>query len=79
VIVSLCMTYSKRHLEEQICPLCASQLKTKELKDYISDHLEQLALTSVNGDESSEEDDTDEIIPKNSTTLHLKVGPSFEF
>jgi hypothetical protein len=62
MMVSLCMTHSKRHLEKQICPLCASQLKTEELKDHISDHLEQLALTSVDGDESSEEDDTDEII-----------------
>jgi NB-ARC domain len=64
MMVSLCMKHSQKHLEEQICPLCAERIKAEVLKVHISDHLEQLALTSVNGDESSEEDDTDEIVSK---------------
>jgi tetratricopeptide (TPR) repeat protein len=33
------------------------KMNSGELKDHVANHLEQLALTSVNGDESSEEDD----------------------
>jgi len=62
MMVSLCMKNSEAHLRVQTCPLCAEKLKHYELKDHISNHLEQLALTSVDGDDSSEEDDADEII-----------------
>jgi hypothetical protein len=62
MMISLCMKHSERHLGVQTCPLCATTLKPEAIKDHISDHLEQLALTSVDGDESSEEDDTDEIV-----------------
>jgi hypothetical protein len=62
MMTSLCMKHSEKNLEEQRCPLCPMTLKTEVLKDHISDHLEQLALTSVDGDESSGEDDTDEIV-----------------
>jgi hypothetical protein len=62
VMISLCMKHSETHLGEQTCPLCATSLETEALKYHISDHLEQLALTSVDGDESEEEDDTDEIV-----------------
>jgi hypothetical protein len=61
MMVSLCMKHSERHLKKQICPLCALKIDIEPLKDHIAEHLEQLALTSVNGDESSEEDDSDEI------------------
>ena len=62
MMVSLCMKNSEAHLKAQKCPLCPDQLKHHELKDHISNHLERLALTSVDGDNSSEEDDADEII-----------------
>lgn len=61
MMVSLCMKHSELHLKEQICPLCPAKLDIESLKHHIAEHLEQLALTSVNGDESSEEDDSDEI------------------
>lgn len=62
MMISLFMKHSERHLGEQTCPLCATSVRAEALKDHISDHLEQLALTSVDGDESSEEDDTDDIV-----------------
>jgi len=62
MMISLCMKRSEKYLGEQHCPLCPMALKAEALKDHISDHLEQLALTSVDGDELSGDDDTDEII-----------------
>jgi hypothetical protein len=62
MMVSLCIKQSEAHLRVQTCPLCHDRLKYHELKDHISNHLEQLALTSVDGDDSSEEDDLDEVI-----------------
>jgi hypothetical protein len=61
MMVSLCTKHSERHLKQQICPLCPLKFDIEKLKHHIAEHLEQLALTSVNGDESSEEDDSDEI------------------
>jgi tetratricopeptide (TPR) repeat protein len=60
-MVSLCMKHSAIHLKEELCPLCSVKLNTRDLKDHIANHLERLALTSVNGDDTSEEDDSDEI------------------
>lgn len=62
MMVSLCVKHSEAHLKSQTCPLCADSLKPHEIKDHISNHLEQLAITSVDGDDSSEEDDSDEVI-----------------
>ena len=61
MMVSLCVKHSATRLKEELCPLCPVKLNTKDLKDHIANHLEQLALTSVNGDDSTEEDDSDEI------------------
>ena len=61
MMVSLCIKHSAIRLNEELCPLCPVKLNTGDLKDHIANHLEQLALTSVNGDDTSEEDDSDEI------------------
>jgi len=61
MMVKLCMKHSEKRLEEEVCPLCAMKLSVEALKGHIANHLEQLALTSVNGDDSSEENDSDEI------------------
>jgi hypothetical protein len=62
MMVSICVKHSEAHLKVQTCPLCADLLKPHETKDHISSHLEQLAITSVDGDDSSDEDDSDEVI-----------------
>lgn len=59
MMVSLCMKHSQRHQGQEHCPLCSVKMKSVELKAHVANHLEQLALTSVNGDDSSEEDDLD--------------------
>ncbi|RFU32291.1 hypothetical protein B7463_g4032, partial [Scytalidium lignicola] len=61
MMVSLCMKHSEKRPGDQICPLCGLKLKMDALRDHVANHLEQLALTSVYGDESSEEDDIDDI------------------
>jgi hypothetical protein len=61
MMVSLCVKHSAIRLKEELCPLCPVKLNTRGLKDHIANHLEQLALTSVNGDDPSEQDDSDEI------------------
>jgi tetratricopeptide (TPR) repeat protein len=61
MMVSLCMKNSEAHLKVTPCPLCPDKLKHHELRDHISNHLEQLALTSVDGDDSSEEGEIEEI------------------
>lgn len=61
MMLSLCMKHSGASLRDQVCPLCAMKLKVDTVKDHVANHLEQLALTSVNGDDSSEEDDLDDI------------------
>jgi NB-ARC domain len=62
MMLSLCMKHSEKHLKEDNCPLCAMKLDLKALKAHVATHMEQLALTSINGDDSSEEDDTDELL-----------------
>ncbi|KAH8820807.1 nb-arc domain-containing protein [Xylogone sp. PMI_703] len=61
MMVSLCMKHSEKRPGDQVCPLCGLSLKMDSLKEHIANHLEQLALTSLYGDESSEEDDIDDI------------------
>ena len=61
MMVSLCMKHSAIRLKEELCPLCPMKLNTGDLKDHIANHLEQLALMSVNGDDTTEEDDSDGI------------------
>jgi NB-ARC domain len=61
MMVALCVKHSEIHLKEEVCPLCALKLTVEAMRDHIASHLEQYALTSINGDESSEEDDSDEI------------------
>lgn len=61
MMMKLCMKHSEKHLNEAACPLCALKLDVEAMKGHIANHLEQLALTSVNGDDSSEDDDNDEV------------------
>jgi hypothetical protein len=61
MMIQLCVKHSQIHPKEEICPLCALKLCVEEMRDHIASHLEQFALTSINGDESSEEDDSDDI------------------
>jgi hypothetical protein len=61
MMVQLCVKHSQIHPKEEVCPLCALKLCVEEMRDHIASHLEQFALTSINGDESSEEDDSDDI------------------
>lgn len=60
MMVSLFEKYSQKGLEADVCPLCAVKLGAEALKVHVAAHLEQLALTSINGEESSEGDDSDE-------------------
>lgn len=61
MMVQLCVKHSQMHPKEEVCPLCALKLSVEEMRDHVASHLEQFALTSINGDESSEEDDSDDI------------------
>ena len=54
-------TLSSKALDNQNCPLCQTKIKPGETKDHISMHLEDFALMSIVGEESSEEDESDEI------------------
>lgn len=54
-------TLSNQQLDSQDCPLCYERLGASACKAHIARHLEQFALMSVDGEEPSEEDDTDEI------------------
>jgi hypothetical protein len=60
-MMTLCMKHSEKQLEEEQCPLCGLKVDAKALKGHLANHLEQFALTSINGDSTSEEDDSDEI------------------
>lgn len=61
MMVRLCVKHSQIRAKEEVCPLCAQKLGVQAIRDHIASHLEQFALTSINGDESSEEDDSDDI------------------
>ncbi|KUJ15483.1 uncharacterized protein LY89DRAFT_783619 [Mollisia scopiformis] len=60
MMVSLFEKYSQKGLKADVCPLCAVKLGAEALKVHVAGHLEQLALTSINSEESSEGDDSDE-------------------
>jgi hypothetical protein len=53
-------THSRKPLTDRRCPLCPFPIEPRDAKDHVAKHMEHLALTSVNGDDSTEEDDTDE-------------------
>jgi hypothetical protein len=61
MMVALCVRHSETHLKEEVCPLCPLKLSVDAMRDHIASHLEQYALTSIDRDKSSEEDDSDEI------------------
>jgi hypothetical protein len=56
-------TLSKYQLHSQ-CPLCTMKMNSAEFKEHIANHLEQLALTSVNRDESPEGNDQKALGPQ---------------
>jgi hypothetical protein len=57
IIASMCRRYSQKPLESQICNICGeSGHRTESLRDHLADHLEQLALTSVQSEDGFEED-----------------------
>ena len=52
-VASLCERFSERMELNQPCPLCGWSMETPTaIKEHISDHLEQLALSSIENEES---------------------------
>ena len=48
LMIALCEKHSDKGVEDQSCALCGSSLgSAKELRDHIADHMEQLALSSI--------------------------------
>jgi len=57
IIASMCQRYSQKPLESQICNICGEiGHRAESLRDHLADHLEQLALTSVQSEDGFEED-----------------------
>ena len=53
IVASLCERFSQRMTIDQPCPLCGLHLESSvAVKEHISDHLEQLALSSIETEES---------------------------
>ncbi|KAK1640061.1 hypothetical protein BDP81DRAFT_311482 [Colletotrichum phormii] len=59
--------HSRKSFTRERCPLCPSPLEPAEMKKHIAKHLEQLALTAVYGEESTEEDDSDDIMSQSAS------------
>ena len=56
-MATLCERYSDKALIDQFCPFCGiSKLPSEALKLHIADHLEQLALLSIQDDKGSKDD-----------------------
>jgi hypothetical protein len=53
---------SSRPLQEQKCPLCPNKIAAAETKNHIAQHLEMFSLLSIQSDDVSEEDDSDELL-----------------
>ncbi|EXF76699.1 hypothetical protein CFIO01_03510 [Colletotrichum fioriniae PJ7] len=49
-------------------------LEHREMKEHIAEHLEQLALTAVCGEESTEEDDSDDIMSQSASDTMSERG-----
>ncbi|OHE93061.1 hypothetical protein CORC01_11618 [Colletotrichum orchidophilum] len=59
--------HSRKSFSRERCPLCPSPLDPAQMKEHIAEHLEQLALTAVYGEESTEEDDSDDIMSQSAS------------
>ena len=56
-IATLCERYSDKTITDQLCPFCGiSKLLSEALKLHIADHLEQLALLSIQDNKGSKND-----------------------
>lgn len=55
VMVSLCQRYSEKTILNQACPFCgASSMAPQQLKEHVADHMEQLALMTIQNEVGSE-------------------------
>ncbi|KAF6820121.1 hypothetical protein CPLU01_12846 [Colletotrichum plurivorum] len=71
--------HSHSTLSREKCPLCPSPLDSKEIKGHIAEHLEQLALTSVYGEGSTEDDDSDELMSQAASDNMSDQGVKMRF
>lgn len=56
-----------------------SPLDSTQIKEHIAEHLEQLALRSVYGDESTEDDENDETMPQSASDNMFERGYKMRF
>jgi hypothetical protein len=67
-------TLSNQHLDTQVCPLCLEKVKAGDCKGHIAMHLEFFALLSVKDEDSSEEDESDEIFSQSNDDAMSERG-----
>ncbi|KAK1456501.1 hypothetical protein CCUS01_09948 [Colletotrichum cuscutae] len=66
--------HSREAFSRERCPLCPCPLDPAQMKEHIAEHLEQLALTAVCGEESTEEDDSDDIMSQSASDTMSERG-----
>ncbi|MCJ1467362.1 hypothetical protein MMC07_005986 [Pseudocyphellaria aurata] len=55
VMVSLCQRYSEKTIPRQNCPFCGtSSMAPQQLKEHVADHMEQLALMTIQNEVGSD-------------------------
>jgi hypothetical protein len=59
-MLSLCVKSLDRPTDH-LCPLCSGGIIAETLKDHIANHLEQFALICIDGDDSSESSDGEDV------------------
>ncbi|KAK2732801.1 hypothetical protein CKAH01_08622 [Colletotrichum kahawae] len=70
---------SRKSLCRERCPLCPSPLDSTQIKEHIAEHLEQLALRSVYRDESTEDDESDELMSQSASDNMSERGYKLRF
>lgn len=55
IMVSLCQRYSEKTIIHQACPFCGvSNMESQQLKEHVANHMEQLALMTIQKEIGSE-------------------------
>lgn len=55
IMVSLCQRYSEKTMAHQACPFCGvSNMTSQQLKEHVANHMEQLALMTIQREVGSE-------------------------
>jgi tetratricopeptide (TPR) repeat protein len=68
------LSYTNQPLHEQQCPLCHAKIAPAGIKAHIAEHMEMFSLFSIQPENSSSEDDSDEMYSQTNDDIMSEGG-----